>query len=165
MSALLPKAAIPSRAGNVQKQTRHEGWTHALSGLYPQAQLLPSSPHFLLIGWSAACQCNIRRRTHENADAPCLSGLLGTGGERPGGDRNCNCFDEIASPHLASQALGPRLLASDYSRDLQPAKWGLGPVFRIAIRTPHVRFGSKADIGQRRADVRFTPNSGHQGAS
>jgi len=35
---------------------------------------------------------------------------------------------------------------------------------------PHVRFGSKADIRQRQADVRFTPKSGHsnhlfQGAS
>src|SRR5215468_133718 len=30
------------------------------------------------------------------------------------------------------------------------------------MRPPHVRFGSKADIGEGATDVRFTPKSGHR---
>jgi hypothetical protein len=44
-------------------------------------------------------------------------------------------------------------------KELQAAglTFGLGSLDQIA----NVRFGSKADIGKRAADVRFTPKSGH----
>src|SRR5262249_42795090 len=51
--------------------------------------------------------------------------LLRTRGERPGGYRTNNSFDEIASSHCLPQGLGPRQ-PCNYSRDLRPAKWGSG---------------------------------------
>jgi len=51
---------------------------------------------------------------------------------------------------------------ADYSRDLRLAKWGSGVELQGSNSKPaHVRFGSKADIGARPIDVRFTPESGH----
>src|SRR5262249_29600621 len=50
--------------------------------------------------------------------------LLGTHSERPASRPTGNCFDEIASPHWLPRALGPRLLASDYSMDLRPPECG-----------------------------------------
>jgi len=41
--------------------------------------------------------------------------------------------------------------------------WGW-PLFALRGRTANVRFGSKADIQRRLANVRFTPQSGHGSA-
>jgi hypothetical protein len=39
--------------------------------------------------------------------------------------------------------------------------WFKGQFAQQAIVSPHVRFGSEADIGADAIDVRFTPKSGH----
>src|SRR5262249_19617155 len=48
--------------------------------------------------------------------------LLRTSGERRGGSRTNNSFDEIASSHCPRPGL--RRLGGHYSRDLRPPKWG-----------------------------------------
>src|SRR5262249_16364002 len=58
--------------------------------------------------------------------------LLRTSGERPGGRRTNNSFDEIASSHCLPRGLGPRQ-PCDYSRDLRQAEWGLNVILRSNI--------------------------------
>src|SRR5262249_30388292 len=59
-------------------------------------------------------------------------------------------------------ASGP--VADDYSRDLRAAKWVPSHSAYQQISKPNARFGSKADIGGRRANVRFTPKADMDGA-
>ena len=82
--------------------------------------------------------------------------LLRSRGQRPCNYRAAEKPDEFPPPHgIYSPGREPPSCKSNTNLERRPC------TASQHVKRAHVRFGSKADIGEGATDVRFTPKSGH----